>query len=460
MNKITLNDLYNMGDVLYGAIEQVRSEIPDVPSDYQELADEVTEIQDDLEDLKTVLDAHDALTSVSWELGTIGADGVDKAGSMRIRSATYIPIEQFYKYENKLNPATISFAYDSNKSFLGRMTSSLSSVYYTKDDILASYPTTKYVRIIFYAATVAEVADNTIVFGSDVYYKAYKAYFGLNDYLSPTGYAYFGERITFNQNRCSYSALPYNGEGQDAVQSGNYFFACRNNGVIVMKRKDTGANLKVLTPSGITPHCNSAVWGNKYTSDDVFPLIYANAYDATGYPNGRCYALRLSDLSATGVPQTISVVQTITVGFASGEPWTDENDIRPYGNFFVDAENGFLWAYTLRDADKVTRFFKFALPDLANSEVTLTTADILEQFDVPYMAYIQGNTFQDGKAYILSGMGTETYNGMLNVVDLSARSIVSIVNLNKIGLAIEPEFINIEDSNIILGKTTAYKFSF
>jgi len=48
MNKITLNDLYNMGDVLYGAIEKLRSEIPDVPSDYQELADDVDNLKNSL----------------------------------------------------------------------------------------------------------------------------------------------------------------------------------------------------------------------------------------------------------------------------------------------------------------------------------------------------------------------------------------------------------------------------
>lgn len=31
MDKITLNDLYNMGDVLFGAIEKLKSEIPDAP---------------------------------------------------------------------------------------------------------------------------------------------------------------------------------------------------------------------------------------------------------------------------------------------------------------------------------------------------------------------------------------------------------------------------------------------
>lgn len=32
MDKITLNDLYNMGDVLYGELEQLKSAIPEVPT--------------------------------------------------------------------------------------------------------------------------------------------------------------------------------------------------------------------------------------------------------------------------------------------------------------------------------------------------------------------------------------------------------------------------------------------
>lgn len=31
MDKITLNDLYNMGDVLYGELEKIKSAIPEVP---------------------------------------------------------------------------------------------------------------------------------------------------------------------------------------------------------------------------------------------------------------------------------------------------------------------------------------------------------------------------------------------------------------------------------------------
>ena len=148
------------------------------------------------------------------------------------------------------------------------------------------------------------------------------------------------------------------------------------------------------------------------------------------------------------------------MGFAYNEPWTDGNDVRPYGNFFVDTTGNYLWAYTLKDNLKKTRFFKFALPNVSNASVTLTVDDIIEQFDVPYMAYIQGNTYKSGKAYILSGFGTNTDNGMLNVVNLVTKTLESQVNLNEIGLAIEPEFINIEGNSIILGQYTAYKFDF
>lgn len=216
-------------------------------------------------------------------------------------------------------------------------------------------------------------------------------------------------------------------------------------------------NLKGVTvtdrslPSGVTPHCNVAFFGNeKYADTDTYPLLYVNAYNAVGLPKGTCYAYRMSDTFYA------TLVQTITVGFTSDPIWTDgSGDIRPYGNFFADTDNGYLYAYTLLDTSKVTRFFKFRLPKLADGDVTFTTADILEYWDCEYFKYIQDNAFYDGKVYILSGFGTETDNGYLRVVDTVRKKQVSLINLNntlykKTGLY-EPELISIYDGAIILG---------
>lgn len=51
MDKITLNDLYNMGDVLAGKLEEVRETIPDVPSSYQELVDDVRDFHQSFDDV-------------------------------------------------------------------------------------------------------------------------------------------------------------------------------------------------------------------------------------------------------------------------------------------------------------------------------------------------------------------------------------------------------------------------
>ena len=417
----------------------------------------------------TVLSDIDDLSAVKnreilmqWEAGSInGTTGEDTTSAGRFKSVNFLDIRSFYAYKNDLNLQTLLFAYDENKNYLGRMYDGFSLNYYTSADVLAIYPTTKFVRFVFATYTETDVTENTTVYGSQVYYTAKTALDLVQSIKEPQGYSYYGERITFNQNKTVYKELAFSGYGQDGVEQGNYFFGCNANGSVIVRRKDTGAGQKTLTiPNSLTPHCNSAVWGNKYAETDVYPLLYVNAYNATGEPNGRCYVLRMTELNANNVPFNMVLVQTITVGFATGEPWTDGNDIRPYGNFFVDTKHNALWAYTLRDADKVTRFFKFALPDTSVASVTLTESDIIDQFEVPYMQYIQGNSYNDGKVFILSGMGTSSIPGLLNVVDLASRSIVSVVNLNDVGLSIEPEFINIDGEGINLGRTTAYNFTF
>ena len=401
----------------------------------------------------------DSLMNLSWEAGTInGTSGQDAAGSSRFRCVEYLPINAFFKYENNLGLYTRVFAYSESFSYLGAMGSGMELTYYTKQDVLTNYPLCKYVRFVFQTDTLTDVTNNTRIYGTETYYKSVKSYdIGLS-IINPSGYEYQGERITLNRNRVSYAEYDaFTGYGQDAIVYGDYGFLFKPNKALI-RRLSTKANI-ASQDLPVSAHCNSAVWGNKYDSGDVFPLIYVNAYNADGVANGVCYVFRVTTRS-NGVPNGLTLVQTITIGFANTEPWTDGNDVRPYGNFFVDTVNGFLWAYTLKDSANVTRFFKFSLPSVSSATITITTADILEQFDVQYMPYIQGNTYNDGKVYVVSGYGTTAYPGMLNAVSLVFKAIVTQINLYNIGIQVEPEFIDVIDGSIVLGKTTAYKFTF
>ena len=138
------------------------------------------------------------------------------------------------------------------------------------------------------------------------------------------------------------------------------------------------------------------------------------------------------------------LVQTIKINFCDEEPWTDGEDIRPYGNFFIDTDKSVLYAYTLRDALHVTRFFRFDLPKISDGDVNLNVNDIREQFDIPYIPYVQGNAYCNGKVLICSG-GTGGYTGKINVIVLTS----------KFGIPMEPEFIDVYNGHIIFGELNA-----
>ena len=275
--------------------------------------------------------------------------------------------------------------------------------------------------------------------------------------------SYQGEKIDLG-NTFEYSRLSYSANGQDACWYNNILFAFSSTGYCKVVNTVTGETVTTFAidkHSTIQPHCNTAVFSNTfYESSDLFPLMYVNAYNTAGLPRGTCYVHRVMT-DENNMPTGTTLVQTITIGFTDVEPWTSGNDIRPYGNFFVDTDNGYLYTYTLKDDIGTTRFFKFNVPSLDNTTVTLTITDIIDQFDVPYMPYIQGNTYHNGRAYILNGYGNTEYPPYLNVVDLSSKQLVTRLNfIDTAGLSIEPEFINIHDGVIVTGQTTAYSLKF
>lgn len=73
-------------------------------------------------------------------------------------------------------------------------------------------------------------------------------------------------------------------------------------------------------------------------------------------------------------------------------------DVRPYGNSVVDTDAQKLYAFVMRDADKTTRFFQFAIPSVSAGTysetygcnvVNLESTDIQRQFDTAYFNYVQ-----------------------------------------------------------------------
>ena len=118
----------------------------------------------------------------------------------------------------------------------------------------------------------------------------------------------------------------------------------------------------------IVPHCNSVMFSNKrYNENDEFPLLYCNIYNnyekADNKQKGVTCVYRLE---RDGDAFSTTLVQLIEIGFTEDNIWksTNRDDVRPYGNFAIDTENGIYYAFTMRDEAQTTRYFAFDLPNI------------------------------------------------------------------------------------------------
>ena len=207
----------------------------------------------------------------------------------------------------------------------------------------------------------------------------------------------------------------------------------------------------------IAPHSNAVVFsGVRYDDADEFPLLYANVYN--NYANCEdkqkgvvcVYRLqRCDDVFST------TLVQIIEIGFVEDGLWKSENvaDVRPYGNFVIDPKNSILYAFTMRDEERKTRYFSFKLPSVDSGEVddrygvkraVLEKGDVVDYFDCEYHRFIQGACFNGGIIYSLEGFGDEINRPALRLIDTAAKEQTAVYYFSDFGLNIEPEFIDFE----------------
>lgn len=270
-------------------------------------------------------------------------------------------------------------------------------------------------------------------------------------------FVYTGEKVVLeNQYGAIRTGLTMAGQ-DSAIASDGHIISFTNNGRY--KVLDiSGQELKALTDldqkATIAPHSNCACFGTeKYDADDIYPLVYTNAYNNTSLPKGALYAYRLKD------DLTTTLLQTIKIGFTENNIWTGGGaNVRPYGNFLIDTDNNKLYAFTMIDNLQVTRFFKFDLPELSDgSTVTLQESDIEDYFDVPYMYYIQGGCYYNGKIY--ASCGFTASDCKLYVVDLVDKKLASTVPLG--GFVGEPETVFVYKNELYLSSgSTLYKLKF
>lgn len=259
--------------------------------------------------------------------------------------------------------------------------------------------------------------------------------------------------------------------GQDGAFWKEYLFRfdAKGNGIVydaAVLDAETGepAELKqigrfsVCPEEGLIPHFNAVVFGTEYYApEDEFPLLYANIYNnyakyikqADPLPGVCCvYRLQRRDREFA-----MTLVQVIRVGFTETPLWRsagDVVDVRPYGNFVIDREKQLLYAFTMRDADRTTRYFAFKLPKLSQGRyseafgvnvVTLEEGDILDRFDVEYHHYIQGACCHEGKIYSTEGFD-ETIHPAIRIISPTEHRQLLHVDLADLGYPKEAEWID------------------
>ncbi len=216
------------------------------------------------------------------------------------------------------------------------------------------------------------------------------------------------------------------------------------------------ASFRINPEEPLVPHFNAVAFGcEKYVENDRFPLLYANIYNNYATQENRlegtCPVYRLTEEEGTFA---MTLVQVLQIGFADTLLWRSSHgkDVRPYGNFVIDRDMGLLYVYTMRDEDKVSRYFTFKLPTLADGVrsdawgvpvVKLTKDDILAWFDVPYHNYIQGGCAYGGKVYSSEGFSNSgSIPPALRVVDMVEKKQREHLCLPEIGLNIEAEWMD------------------
>ncbi len=396
-------------------------------------------------------DIEDGLMNVEYVLGSIsGAKGIDMNHSGRFKTADYIALSDIEAVAITGDYYITWFAYDKDYKYLGNGSN--------------TYPTMPEAGVWLAAGQDITVAEILQWNANAVYLRfAVKRGSGNISLATDVGASQVKVYVTGYPGDSDYAAPGLdkaaniaNGR-QDGTVYGDYLFSFNSSGVCKVYSADEYKLIFEFTLDKTTiikPHCNSVSFGTyKYAESDEFPLLYCNIYNS--YKTDRSYdgMCAVYRIQREGTSFTSTLVQVIKIGFTTDtQRWSSPNgDVRPYGNFVVDTDNNKLYAFTMRDGDKTTRFFSFKLPALTDgtmdntfgvNKVTLNVEDIIDSFSTEYFHYVQGAAYYNGKIYSLEGFTDDATNkAALRIVDLATKTVCQKVDLYGMNLKTEPEAV-------------------
>lgn len=192
--------------------------------------------------------------------------------------------------------------------------------------------------------------------------------------------------------------------------------------------------------------------------DDSVCYLYSNVYNS--YENasdkhiGECCVYSIHEDNGAW---TNSLKQLIKIGFINDASlWSPSTEPRPYGNFVVDAENKYLYAYTMYTSKGLTYWHKFSLPSVTDGEwndtygcyvCTLNTEDIIDSWTTAHQNYIQGSCVYKSLIYSTEGFtgATGVNVARMRVIDPAEKKEIATLNFYADDDPVEPEFIDFYD---------------
>ena len=144
------------------------------------------------------------------------------------------------------------------------------------------------------------------------------------------------------------------------------------------------------------------------------------------------------------------------------ECWPAASEARPYGNFVVDEQNGYLYVYVMYSSKKLTYWYRFDLPEVSDGVwdegygcyvKTLELADVKCHWTTPLQNYIQGACVHDGLIWSTEGFSATSGANLarMRIIDPSLKSQIAVFHFYSDGDPVEPEFIDFYDGKCYYG---------
>jgi hypothetical protein len=188
---------------------------------------------------------------------------------------------------------------------------------------------------------------------------------------------------------------------------------------IIYQISSAGVLTQVATFTASTGHSNSLQFAPTLEAGQDFPYLYvANLVK-------KCSVLSISSA------YEVSIVQTITIG--ASEVANDCN--------VQIGDDGYIWAVYGTSANKY-RFIKFRRVAVSEGDVTLTDADIVDEWTTvesyPYSSYVwQGMKIRNGKIWFVYGQTGSSKKRGIVVYDTVTHAYVTTLDLASINQEFE-----------------------